>query len=170
MCGQTEVAGPTHVTGSKLGIDFWHAVEFSRSGRASIRPFRTVLEATLLPYQVILARSKDSAEVTHPGGHHLTPENDMIVSGCRWDSSGAPRDRPPDRCPLLPAGQRRKPYGRGTRAVKSKRQRWWGVFHRAVTNLADCPGAGNGLVRAATYQIQPEPPGEYFRTVPGSSP
>jgi seryl-tRNA synthetase len=83
------MAGPTHVTGSKLGIDFWHAVEFSRSGRASIKPFRAVLEATLLPYQVTLARSKDFASVSHPGRMPPHPENDMIISGYRWGSSGA---------------------------------------------------------------------------------
>ena len=33
-----------------FGIDFWHAVEFSRSGRAPIRAFRLVLGATVRIY------------------------------------------------------------------------------------------------------------------------
>jgi len=66
-----------------IGIDFWHAVEFSRSGRASIEPFRAVFEATLLPYQVILARSNDLARIAHPCRAPTHPGNDVIVSGSR---------------------------------------------------------------------------------------
>jgi hypothetical protein len=82
-----------------FGIDFWHAVEFSRSGRAPIRAFRLVLGATvriypggwrvsnrlrsLPPRTTLTSTTEVAVRVTRGWGHPGTGHPTVSVTPCR---------------------------------------------------------------------------------------
>src|SRR5215218_9770252 len=84
-------------TVSRLASTTWHAVEFSKNGRAPHRPSRTPQEATVQTYPTTPTPSTTRPKHSQPT-HATTTPTTTTRRRCRYRFREPPRDQPPDPC------------------------------------------------------------------------
>jgi hypothetical protein len=139
MRTETGWSPTTPRTGLLFGIDFWHAVEFSRSGRTPISTPRGRSRGNLANLAGPSRRCQTSPTTNRPSPARSTPPTGVLLG---VEVSGSPPDRPPVRCPLLPAGDVeniRTADGRRQIRAASRRVHHYHHYHRPLCRSAFSP-------------------------------